>query len=218
VTFNPNDHVLVRSNLPGQLLKKWMRSSQELSAGEIHKLHGSIQLDVAIRYLKAPRHNIRATITILEAIESLSLLGALVIFIQHTIGIVIRIWAAISILKAIDVLRLGPALVIPIEHTVRVIVWFRTTVRILKLIVILEGIRTTVVCSCEAIPIAVRTGIHLGVTHQNPADRAFLRRLDHLGAQGQPLRYVLTCTRSVALALLQDGESVGGMHLSIELW
>jgi hypothetical protein len=163
------------------------------------------------------RHDIRTAITILEAVESLSLLSALIVCVEHTVRVIVGIGTAVAILEAIQVFGLRRALIVCIEHAVRIVVWFWATVRVLELIMIFERIRTAIIRCSDTISIRIRTWVHLCVAHQHPTYRAILGLLEHSRAESQSSRHVLARTDSVALILLEDSKPVGSVRLGIEL-
>jgi hypothetical protein len=193
-----------------------MGGCEEFRADEINELHGNIQFDVAIRNLQMSWHDIRTAIAVLEAVESLGLVGTLIICVEHTIRVIVGIGTAIAVLEAIQVFGLRRALIVCVEHTILVIVWFWATVRILELVVIFKRVRATIIGRSETISICVRARVHLCVAHQHPAYRAVFGLFEHLGAKSQSSSHVLAGPDSIALALLKDGKSIRCVYLGIE--
>src|SRR5262249_52002876 len=93
-------------------------------------------LDLALAHDDAPL--VGAAIGVLETAVGLRLVGALVVFVEDAILVVVRIGAAVGVLEAVLVLRIVRAQIVDVEDAVLVIVRIGAAVGVLEAVFVLR--------------------------------------------------------------------------------
>src|SRR5262249_42923132 len=141
----------VRRDLRQELL----RAGAELVAVE---LDGQKDVDAIVAHDDLRRAAIRAAVVVLDAVDRLGLIRALVDEVGDAVAVVVQVRAAVGVLVAVEVLRLVGALVALVGDAVAVVVRLGTAVRVLEAVLVLGHVGAVVAVVGDAVAVVVRLG------------------------------------------------------------
>ncbi len=112
--------------------------------------------DLYLAFIDLGNILVGTAVLVLHAVHVLGLVGALVLFIENAVLVVVRVRASVLILELVLVLGLVRALVLLVRDSVLVVVRIRAPVLVLELVLVLGIVRALVLLVGDAVLVVVQ--------------------------------------------------------------